>query len=189
MKITYTYIFFKWGEHIESCKKRGDCVYTRLCMLKRKRPKGQRQWESHNRARQPLPVCHGSESHSRVGQPLPSPHEREVSHSHDVGRHTCFSLEAMGPRGVVTWIYKPLLKLSCFFHTHLIYPSVQAHGILPSGNGRLTAWGEFCYELIKLTLSSWVSCFLYLVMPLGISLLHCSWCWYLVSLVLLSSAL
>lgn len=74
------------------------------------------------------------------------------------GGHTCFSSDAMGPQGVVTCLCKPLLKSSKFFHTHThTHTRSIPVGDLwppPSGCGRLLALGEFCYELIKLTLSS-----------------------------------
>lgn len=79
---------------------------------------------------------------------------QRIGHTQEVGRHTCFSLEAMGPKGVVTWVYQPLLKSSVFSHTHSTHPRVRSHGTLPSGSGRLPAWDEFCNELNKLTLSS-----------------------------------
>ena len=50
-----------------------------------------------------------------------------------------------------------------------------------ANSGRLLALGGFCYELIKLTLSSWISWFFYLIGSWGISLPRWSWCWYLVS--------
>ena len=48
---------------------------------------------------------------------------REVARVARRGRHTCFSSEALGPRGVVTWIPEPLLKSPRFFRTHSIHPS------------------------------------------------------------------
>ena len=86
------------------------------------------------------------------------------------GQAHVFLIRGHGPPGCCHLDLYAIAEIIVFFHTHSSHPRVQSHGALPSGSGRLLAWGEFGYELIKLTLSSWISCFLYLIMPLEILL-------------------
>ena len=133
------------ASHLESCRERRQRV-CRAGQVGKERPTGQGQlWR--------VPAEQVSHGRSQG---------REVARVTRWGRHTCFSSEAPGAPGCCHLDPRAIAEITPVF-PHTLNPSqwmiwAPPRPPLPpttnANSGRLLALGGFCYELIKLTLSS-----------------------------------